>query len=233
MTLKEIGKKITEVAQGFVGQKEIPGNMGWSNSEFTRIMEAVGWQPSQAWCSYFGEAVWKLSYVDSPEIVKELDKLCSGSAVRTLENFTKAGHKVAEVPVIGSLAIWQTRRKGNKIWTGHVGVVIEVHKDYFVTVEGNTNGGGAREGDVVAKRTRKYQFHIYNGLELQGFVYPLTGSKASAWPFTNKTQGNKFRKWVNQEHPEVASEIDLDVKGSFDNSYIRLAYERLGELYQK
>lgn len=233
MTLKEIGNKIAKVAEGFVGQKEIPGNMGWENSEFTKIMEAVGWKPTHAWCAYFGEAVWKLGYVDAPEIVKEIDRLCSGSAVRTLANFKNAGATISDKPVIGALAIWQTSKNGNKKSTGHVGVVVEVHKDHFVTIEGNTNAGGGREGDVVAKRTRKYQFHVYNGLELQGFIYPLTGAQKSAWPFKNKTEGNKFRKWVNQEHPEVAREIDLDPKGSHDNEYIKRAYERLGKLYEE
>ena len=40
------------------------------------------------------------------------------------------------------------------------------------TVEGNTNAGGSREGDVVAKKTRKYKFAVQNGLALEGFVYP-------------------------------------------------------------
>lgn len=38
---------------------------------------------------------------------------------------------------------------------GHVGFFEKIDKDgYFITVEGNTNGGGSREGDGVYKKKR-------------------------------------------------------------------------------
>jgi len=232
--VKGIQEKIVEVANSFVGQKEIPGNQGWNDKLFQRLMERVGWQTGHAWCSYFGELVLKLAYDGNKEHTKVLDKLCSPSAVKTLDNFRKAGYTVSNEATPGALAIWQTKQRGMRHWTGHVGVVVEAHQDYFVTIEGNTNDAGGRAGEVVARRKRRYSFNIYAGLELQGFIHPI-GAELEIdplLPFKNKTEGNKFRSWVNNNHEEYAREIDLDRKGSHKNSYITKAYEKLGKLYE-
>jgi len=226
-------KKIVETAKGFIGQAEIKGNKGFESKEFERLMERVGWRTGWAWCSLFAELVLKLAYKGNDDVTKELDKLCNASAVKTLKNFRNAGYKVSGKATPGAVAIWQSKRRGVKSWTGHVGIVTKVHKDYFETVEGNTGSGGVREGEVVATRKRRYNFDAYNGLELQGFIWPIGDQVAEAepWPFTTKAKGNKFRQWVNDKHPDVAKKIDLDPKGSNDNNYIRRAYEELKELY--
>lgn len=54
-----------------------------------------------------------------------------------------------------------------------------------------------------------------------------------AHPFKTKEDGNRFRAWVNDNHPEVAKEIDLDREGSHTNSYIMNAYEQLGAEYEE
>ncbi len=225
--------KIVETAKSFIGQGEIKGNQGFESAEFEALMKRIGWRIGWPWCALFGELVLKLAYKGNAEIHAQLDKLCSASAVTTLRNFRNAGYKVSTKATPGALAIWQSKRRGVKSWTGHVGVVVKVNKDYFETVEGNTGSGGEREGEIVAQRKRKYNFDVYNGLELQGFIWPIGDQVADAepWPFTTKVKGNTFRAWVNDEHPHVALEIDLDRTGSKDNSYIRKAYERLKEFY--
>jgi hypothetical protein len=47
-------------------------------------------------------------------------------------------------------------REGANDWV-HTGWVIEAHADYLVTVEGNTNDDGSRDGYEVCKRTRNYR----------------------------------------------------------------------------
>lgn len=37
---------------------------------------------------------------------------------------------------------------------GHVGIITNVYDDYVITVEGNTNGAGSREGSGVFKKKR-------------------------------------------------------------------------------
>lgn len=54
-----------------------------------------------------------------------------------------------------------------------------------------------------------------------------------ATPFTNNTEGNAFRGWVNDNYPDYAREIDLDRTGAYDNTYIRKAYAKYGAEYQQ
>lgn len=57
-------------------------------------------------------------------------------------------------------------------------------------------------------------------------VYPET-------PFKNSTEGNAFRKWVNDNHKDYATSIKLDPTGKFNNAYIRKAYQKYGTEYAK
>lgn len=50
-------------------------------------------------------------------------------------------------------------------------------------------------------------------------------------PFKDKTEGNKFRNWVNDNYPAYAKEIDLDRSGSYNNEYIKKAWGRYGNEY--
>ena len=51
-------------------------------------------------------------------------------------------------------------------------------------------------------------------------------------PFKNTEEGNAFRQWVNNTHPDYAKEIDLDKEGSYNNSYIAKAWNKYGKEYQ-
>lgn len=229
MNFKELQNKIVETALKYVGMQEIRGNMGWTNEAFEEKMVATGWGETQAWCAYFTELVWSEVY-DPVGLAKDLDKLFSGSARRTLAKFAEAeGWSTGQTPLPGSVAIWKMVKNGKDQWQGHAGIVIEVHADHIITVEGNTNAGGSREGDVVAKKTRKLTFKGTNGLVLEGFVYPKGIN--FEMPFETQEEGNKFREWVNDNHPNVAKEIDLDRAGSHTNQYILKAYDLLGEEY--
>jgi len=48
-------------------------------------------------------------------------------------------------------------------------------------------------------------------------LYPAT-------PFKKKSEGDKFREWVNDTYPSVAKDIDLDRSGAYDNCFIRKAF---------
>ncbi|MHA2085459.1 MAG: CHAP domain-containing protein [Candidatus Thorarchaeota archaeon] len=229
MDYKELQKQIIDTAKSYVGIKEIRGNLGWTSQAFEDKMLETGWKTGQAWCAYFTELVWSEVY-DSVGLAKNLDRYFSGSARRTLLKFSEAeGWETGTVPVPGAVAIWKLVKGGKDKWQGHAGIVTKVLDSHMETVEGNTNSGGSREGDVVAEKTRKYKFTVQNGLALEGFLYPK-GIKPPV-PFKNKTEGDAFRYWVNTNHSEVAKRLDLDIKGSFFNSFITKAYNELGEKY--
>lgn len=185
MTKEEVQGILGQVARSWEGQKEISGNQGFVDADFEEKMEDVGWRTGQAWCAYFAELVWKQGYrgiatalsdegsAEALAIINQLSKLFSGSAVATLRNFTKSGDfEVSEKPVEGAIAIWQSHRNGKASWTGHAGVVIGAHEHYFVTIEGNTNSQGGREGVEVARKVRKFRWTTQNGLRLKGFIHP-------------------------------------------------------------
>jgi hypothetical protein len=233
---KQLQEKIISTALKHVGMKEIKGNQGWHwdkfpefAKKFEEAMKSHGFSYGQAWCAYFSEHIFATIY-DEEGLAREIDKYFSGSARRTLSKFSEAeGWMTGTVPMEGAVVIWKRMKNGKATWQGHAGIVIEVHDGYMVTVEGNTNAAGSREGDMVAKKTRKYNFTSTNGLALEGFVYPK--GLLPHIPFESKAEGDKFRGWVNDNYPDYAKAIDLDRKGSWFNSFITKAYFKLGKEY--
>lgn len=57
---------------------------------------------------------------------------------------------------------------------------------------------------------------------------PLFGSDI---PFQNRDEGNAFRRWVNDNHPDWAKENELSRSGSHKNSYIKRAWAEFGDEY--
>lgn len=227
-----ISEKIVKVAKGFIGQQEIKGNKGFKEAEFEDKMREVGFKTSHAWCSYFAELVWTEAYSDNADMLKLIRKNFSGSSYRTLQNFSELGMDSKDAEV-GSIVIWRKKKNGAYTTLGHVGIVTEVHDDYFMSVEGNTNGAGSREGEVVAEKKRYYSWNKDKGLELSAFIHPVEILVvAPETPFKNKTEGDQFRAWVNDTYPAVAKEIDLDRSGSYDNAYIKKAWRRLHKEYK-
>ena len=177
-----INNKIVEVALSYEGEKELKGNSGWENKSLQDEMIISGWQKGQAWCSYLAEVVWCEAYEElSPVMVASLRSLFSANAVQTHDNFWKSNFITNDVPVKGALVIWK-HMKGNEPnfvretqWIrGHIGIVIDDNKgqETFITLEGNSNSSGGREGVEVARQTRSFDFLKENGLQLMGFVHP-------------------------------------------------------------
>lgn len=158
----------SEVALQYIGQTEKPKNSGFTDQDFERKMRQVGFQMGHAWCSYFCELVFKEAF---PEKFFELDKLFSGSTVDTFDNFKDAAYPIGYAPQINTLVIWQSMKDGKPLRTGHAGIVVSVKDTWqFESVEGNTTGGGSREGWIVAKHERKVLADVQNGLKILGFI---------------------------------------------------------------
>lgn len=157
---------IREKALYYVGQEEIPGNQGFKDKKFEELMKLTGWRQGQAWCAYFVELVWTQCGQDA--------SLFSGSAVQTWRNFENSDKYVcSDIPDVGDIIIWQMYRNGKAAWTGHAGIVIAIDNGVLVTVEGNTNSKGGREGIEVAIKIRKVNYATNNGLRVKGFIKPI------------------------------------------------------------
>lgn len=57
-------------------------------------------------------------------------------------------------------------------------------------------------------------------------------SSQFTFPFKNTEEGNKFRKWVNDNYPQWAKDNKLDVSGSL-NSYVEKAWKQYGDVYNR
>jgi hypothetical protein len=157
--------KIVEIAKSYLGKKEKPNNSGFVDPEMERELREVGWVPG--WCACILEViVWK-TY---PEKKESIRGLFVPSAVNTYRNLLRVGYKSSLVPTVGSLVFWQRIKEGVKQWQGHCGVVVEVISGTeFISVEGNTNESGSREGDGFYQKRRTVKV-VENGLQVIGFI---------------------------------------------------------------
>lgn len=152
--------KQIEIAKKYLGMKEELGNKFDPKSPLGKILKDAGHKDGEAWCALFTEAVF----------VEKLRELFSSSTVQTFHNFKDAGYEISDVPKVGSLVIWQRYKDGKATWAGHAGIVTKVNSDgSFVSIEGNTNSAGSREGDSVQEKVRK-NIRTDNGLNILGFI---------------------------------------------------------------
>jgi len=154
-----------EVALSYLGEKEVPGNLGFTNTAFQKKMVDVGFQKTYAWCALFLELCVKEA---KPAFYQTYEKQFSASATTTYKNFDIIS-LTSPTPKVGSGVIW---RHGNG-WQGHAGIVVSVDTKAgtFEAVEGNGNAEGGREGLEVVKKTRKLKApYSATGLNLIGFI---------------------------------------------------------------
>ena len=163
--------KIVLAAKSYLGQEEITPNLGFKDYSFNAKMNAVGFYKGASWCGFFVMLVMHEVYSDDPEAWAYLHKYLSASTHTMWLNF-KASKEIVtgQVPKIGAVVIWQ---EGNGT-SGHTGIVTAVDADgkHFVSVEGNTDGNGGRNGYRVWNNLHLIgQPHSEKGLNLLGFGY--------------------------------------------------------------
>ena len=167
---------ILETAKQYIGIREIPENQGWEDKAFEERMESLGWKNGWAWCSLFAKLVWLESL---PEPLRhDAEKMISPGALQTWRNALAFGWKTGSVPMTGAIAIWEHRSNGKYDGKGHAGIcasetyVRNSGGQVFLSIEGNTNEAGGREGDCVAQKERRIKTLKSDILVLKGFIYP-------------------------------------------------------------
>jgi len=102
------------------------------------------------------------------------------------------------------------------------------------------------EGSLSLESLKKYYDSIplpeINSDEqklLPGAFKIYSGTNKSI-PFKTKEEGDKFRVWFNENYPEMSKILQLDSTGSFNNFYIKRAYnipleenKIIGDIYQE
>lgn len=160
-----------KISREYLGIIEKPGNTGWDNQAFHKLMVRAGWYKGAPWCMFFAKAMYMLAYANDAKRLKVVKNCFTGGAIDTLKRVHKDNtFKTGTEPMVGAIAIY---RHGNSD-RGHVAIVESFEADTQTNIEGNTNASGSREGDRVARklRTVKRDFKA-NGLNLVGYIYPL------------------------------------------------------------
>lgn len=158
----------SEIARTYIGKLEKPNNSGFQDADFEKEMKDLGeWQKGFSWCACFSQLCFRKAF---PDRSAELKNLFDPSTRTTLENFKKAKYVISLTPLKNSLVIWGDYEGGKLTWRGHAGVVSEViDKNTFKSIEGNTSGGGSRNGDRVWEHIRTKSIKA-TGLNVLGFV---------------------------------------------------------------
>lgn len=175
--METLNGTIISYADESIGQTEFTGNQGFKDPVFDKEMRELGrFQNGWPWCVCFCELVWKKAFKDfniDEDRYNEMAKLVVPGAVKTMRNFTKSkGWTVSIEPKEGAIAIWQKFKNGKGTTKGHAAIVIGFTPEHVITIDGNTNASGGREGIHVAQKTRRRNFGSTSGLVLLGFIYP-------------------------------------------------------------
>lgn len=165
-------KSLSDIAKRFEGIQEIPENQGFKDSFLSYVMDVVGFEKGYAWCMLFANvcAVLYFTQFNSSLINKFKDCFTPG-AVSSFNNFKKRyPEMVSDKPSQNTIAIWQRYTNGKATWRGHAGVVVWLNGSILLSVEGNTNEAGGREGDGVYIKERNIYAEPDNGLRFKGFI---------------------------------------------------------------
>lgn len=153
----EFAVEILRLAKSFIGNEELLNNSGFKDSKFQSMMEKIGWMTGWAWCASFVRLVYLKAAADyfgkDSEQYKIINKTLKHGVLRTYRAAKNSKNwAITEKPVEGGILIWKHSRT-----TGHEGIALNSHS-VTVTVEGNTNERGEREGKFVLSKVRSVHF---------------------------------------------------------------------------
>lgn len=168
-----IVEKIIAYASWYDGRKEKKGNTGWEDAKFEKEMVSAGWYLKAPWCAFFVKMILTKVFINEPTLYGPMLRQFNGSAKQSADNVIKAGNfETGNTPEPGAIVIFLL---GNGP-SGHMGIVksVDLKNNTMYNIEGNTNGAGSREGEVVnawKPRTIKRAFQA-NGLNVYKYIYP-------------------------------------------------------------
>jgi len=135
--------RVLEIASREVGVREVGRNRG---QRVEMYQASVGLKPGDPWCAAFVGFCFLTA-------AHELGIACplhpSGGALKMWSR----SDPTARTPLARPGCVFVINHGGG---LGHCGLVESVEDEYFVSIEGNTNDGGSREGDGVYRRKRGY-----------------------------------------------------------------------------
>ncbi|GAB3343913.1 hypothetical protein GCM10027429_35150 [Marivirga atlantica] len=135
--------ELQEIYLSQVGTREQGGaNRG---EQVEQYLAAVSFGPGYAWCAAF--VSWCYQQVD----VEHPKSAWVPSYARKQNLIYQRGQVIKQIPQTGDVfLIWYERLKR----PAHIGFVDQWQATWVITVEGNTNDDGSREGDGVYRKRR-------------------------------------------------------------------------------
>jgi hypothetical protein len=184
---------IVTTAESCLGQTEIKGNQGFISKWFDKAMRAVGFRNGWAWCNIFIEYVYKEAYPNRPELLKSI----TPSTYRSFNALMiDPNYEFSMKPKVGDMVYWFKYKNGKHYKRqGHCGIVVAlptdgysykfkyidtkgnekealvggiVSKKSILSIDGNTNFKGAREGRIVSPKERKLNSKAEDSLRYMG-----------------------------------------------------------------
>lgn len=154
---KDVVEKVARVYTSQIGVRELTGRNDGVQVE--AYLAVTGFKKGNAWCAAF--VAWTLEQTasDLNVLIKHPKSAWSPSWFPTLKTIYIKGALKNQLPGKADVfGIYYT--KVSRI--GHVGFIDKwpANEDFTITVEGNTNSAGSREGDGVYRKRRLKQ-NIY------------------------------------------------------------------------
>lgn len=155
----ELAKLALEIALSQLGQQETAGKAN-SGPMVDKYLAAVGLSPGYAWCQAFVNWCYEqaAAQIRVPEPVVNTGGVLDCWRRSSSERKIRRATIVADISVLlpGDQFIMQVGAQG----AGHTGLIVGIKgttatNAILLTIEGNTNDEGGREGYKVARRERK------------------------------------------------------------------------------
>lgn len=176
--------------------------------EVEAFLKVVGLKKGNSWCAAYTSA--NLHYYSvpnpmsgwSPNFALQKDIIWSQKLIKT--------NKVKQYPQPGDCFTIYYHSLGR---VGHVGFVVGQSGIYFITIEGNTNNGGSRDGDGVFKRKRDSR-KVY---AVSNYITPYINANEKV--FHHNAVGDfsmVLPKWKNTNSRKTQQYIRYAVRGEDD-----------------
>ena len=144
---KELRKDFVEHLKTQLNVREATGNN--DGKEVEAYLKLVSLKKGNPWCAAFTSA--NLYYYNVPNPMSGYSPYFAKSKDIVWSQKLEKANKVIMQPQPGDCFTLYFANLGR---VGHVGFVVGKSGIYFITIEGNTNGGGSRDGDGVYCRKR-------------------------------------------------------------------------------
>lgn len=144
---QEAKPSLQKIYTSFIGVREKTGNN--DGVEVEMFLKSVGLGKGYAWCAAFVKYCLLQANVKAAEKINGM----ALSAVNYSEMVYNKGKKIKDIKAgdVGTLYYPSLKRIGHTFFIDK-----EINSSIYESVEGNTNGGGSRDGDGVYRRKRSY-----------------------------------------------------------------------------